>query len=229
MRQTLGAVRLQAGKRAGARSAFKAALDQQPNNAWALWGLWQVEKAARDHWAKEEAEDDFRRAWLGTGEPTLDRLYGRRHASPEGGCRMTALPRPYPGMARGRGLPRRPRRASIRIRHSAAAILAPLTLLLLAAALAAPARSGPSDPGCESCAFRGAPVRLSGDPVTLPGKPYPYFALRSAVAFTDRNGLRWGAPRGALTDCASIPRALVPLIGQPRSPEFLEAAALHDA
>ena len=74
VRQTLGAVRLQAGNRAGARSAFKAALDQQPNNAWALWGLWQVEKAAGDHWAKEEAEDAFRRAWLGTGEPTLDRL-----------------------------------------------------------------------------------------------------------------------------------------------------------
>ena len=142
---------------------------------------------------------------------------------------MTALSRPYPVMARGRGLPRRPRSASIRIRHSATAILAPLTLLLLAAALAAPARSGPSDPGCESCAFRGTPVRLSGDPVTLPGKPYPYFALRSAVAFTDRNGLRWGAPRGALTDCASIPRALVPLIGQPRAPKFREAAALHDA
>ena len=108
--------------------------------------------------------------------------------------------------------------------------LVPLVLvLLLAALLADPARGETEVSGCESCAFRGAPVRLSDAAVALPGKPHPFFALRSAVTFTDRNGLRWEAPRGALTDGASIPRALVPLIGQPRAPEFREAAALHDA
>ena len=143
---------------------------------------------------------------------------------------MTALPhlgsRAMPGSAPcgrlGRGAARRGR-------HQIAVLLAPPTLLLLAAALAAPAHSDAAGPDCADCAFRGAPVRLSEISIALPGKPHPYFTLRSAVAFTDRNGLRWEAPRGTLTDGASIPRALVPLIGQPRSPEFREAAALHDA
>ena len=43
--QTLGAVRLQAGDALGAIEAFEAALETHPNNAWALWGIWQAEEA----------------------------------------------------------------------------------------------------------------------------------------------------------------------------------------
>lgn len=74
VRQTLGAVRLQAGDTTGARSAFEAALKTHPNNAWALWGLWQVELAGKDNKAQEDAEDTFRRAWLGEGTPDIERL-----------------------------------------------------------------------------------------------------------------------------------------------------------
>ena len=76
--QTLGAVRLQAGDAAGAMKAFEAALKQQPNNGWALWGLWQARKASGvdqlDQGATAAARNAFRRAWLSQGEPTLDRL-----------------------------------------------------------------------------------------------------------------------------------------------------------
>ena len=146
---------------------------------------------------------------------------------------MTTLTHPLAGTVLGLALPVRThtrRSAPPRRRwRTLASTLAPLVFLLLAAALAAPARSGTDEPGCDPCLFRGAPVRLSEAAVALPGKPHPYFALRAAVAFTDRAGLHWEAPEGALTDGASIPRALVPLIGQPRSAEFREAAALHDA
>ncbi len=74
VRQTPGAVRLQAGDATGAQLAFRKALVTHPNNVWALWGLWQVEEAVGEPWAQEQAEDAFRRAWLGEGEPALNRL-----------------------------------------------------------------------------------------------------------------------------------------------------------
>ena len=77
VRQTLGAVRLEAWDLHGARKAFEAALQTHPNNAWALWGLWQVEKAEEvdqlDIPAVQNAERAFRDAWLGDGEPALNR------------------------------------------------------------------------------------------------------------------------------------------------------------
>ncbi|WP_138464405.1 hypothetical protein [Poseidonocella sp. HB161398] len=74
VRQTLGAVRLQAGDMQGARAAFEAALQTHPANGWALWGLWQVERARGDHWSQDQAEEAFRRAWLGDDAPELNRL-----------------------------------------------------------------------------------------------------------------------------------------------------------
>ena len=74
VRQTLGAVRLQAGNPLGARHAFEEVLERQPNNAWALWGLWQIERERGDHWAEELAEDAFRDAWLGRERPAIERL-----------------------------------------------------------------------------------------------------------------------------------------------------------
>ena len=78
VRQTLGAVRLQSGDAKGAVAAFEAALERQPNNGWALWGLWQARHAMGGDQADEEAaaaaRDAFRRAWLGEGEPSIERL-----------------------------------------------------------------------------------------------------------------------------------------------------------
>ena len=78
VRQTLGAMRLQSGDATGALEAFEAALERQPNNGWALWGLWQARKAMGGDQLDEEAtaaaRDAFRRAWLGEGEPSIERL-----------------------------------------------------------------------------------------------------------------------------------------------------------
>jgi len=75
VRQTLGAVLLEAGDLHGARTAFEGALETHPNNAWALWGLWQVEKAEQaDASVIERAARAFRNAWLGGEDPELSRL-----------------------------------------------------------------------------------------------------------------------------------------------------------
>ncbi|WP_233417056.1 hypothetical protein [Halovulum marinum] len=78
VRQTLGAIRLQAGDAIGALQAFEAALETHPNNAWALWGVWQAEEALAvdqgDAGNVIAARRAFERAWLGEGEPSLDRL-----------------------------------------------------------------------------------------------------------------------------------------------------------
>ncbi|NVK62119.1 MAG: hypothetical protein HWE37_18835 [Rhodobacteraceae bacterium] len=75
VRQTLGAVRLQAGDAQGAREAFEGALETQPNNAWALWGLWQVSLIdGTGEAAVSEARTAFEKAWLGESEPDLGRI-----------------------------------------------------------------------------------------------------------------------------------------------------------
>ncbi len=78
VRQTLGAVRLQAGNELGALQAFEAALETHPNNAWALWGVWQAEEALAvdqgDAGSAAAARRAFERAWLGEVEPSLGRL-----------------------------------------------------------------------------------------------------------------------------------------------------------
>lgn len=76
--QTLGAVRLQAGDALGAIAAFEVALETHPNNAWALWGIWQAEEALAvdtlDESKVHAARQAFERAWLGEGTPSLIRL-----------------------------------------------------------------------------------------------------------------------------------------------------------
>ncbi len=78
VRQTLGAVRLQAGDKLGALQAFEAALETHPNNAWALWGVWQAEEGLAvdqgDAESADAARRAFERAWLGEGQPSLERL-----------------------------------------------------------------------------------------------------------------------------------------------------------
>ncbi|KZY48010.1 hypothetical protein A3731_07255 [Roseovarius sp. HI0049] len=78
VRQTLGAVRLQAGDATGALEAFDSALETHPNNAWALWGVWQAEESLAidqtDMGVVTSARRAFERAWLGAGLPALNRL-----------------------------------------------------------------------------------------------------------------------------------------------------------
>jgi len=111
-------------------------------------------------------------------------------------------------------------------------ILLAVLLTLLSLSLAdrsskyAPVCDGPST---RPCAFRNAPPLVGAEAIRIPGKPHPYARLVTPVRFTDPTGLVWTAPRATLTDGASIPPAFVPLIGEPRSAEFLGPAALHDA
>lgn len=81
----------------------------------------------------------------------------------------------------------------------------------------------------RNCYFRNSPVTLTGDPVTLPGRPYPFFRTARALDFVDAEGREWRAPQATLTDGASIPPYLVPIVGDPTKPEFANAAAVHDA
>ncbi len=61
----------------------------------------------------------------------------------------------------------------------------------------------------------------------LAGEP-PLKSLTSTFVFHEKDGRIWAAPAGYVTDGASIPPALVQLVGDPFSPEFLPAAVIHD-
>lgn len=80
-----------------------------------------------------------------------------------------------------------------------------------------------------ACYFRNSPVRLSTKKVLIPGRPYEFYPLAVQLEFVDGQDRKWIAPRNTLTDGASIPEVFVTVIGNPREPEFANAAALHDA
>ncbi|WP_238365818.1 DUF1353 domain-containing protein [Mesobacterium pallidum] len=79
------------------------------------------------------------------------------------------------------------------------------------------------------CRFFNAPVQLAPERIELAGRAYPFFPVSRPLTFVDARNYRWVAPEGTLTDGASIPPAFVSVVGQPTSPEFRAAAALHDA
>ncbi|WP_088623525.1 DUF1353 domain-containing protein [Oceanicola sp. 22II-s10i] len=79
------------------------------------------------------------------------------------------------------------------------------------------------------CRFLDAPVRLSNEEVRLPGRPYRFYPISRRLNFVDGSGRPWVAPVGTLTDGASIPVMFASIVGSPTSPEFVNAAALHDA
>lgn len=110
----------------------------------------------------------------------------------------------------------------------ALAACAPPEILLERARLATEVREcdGPGDAGCV---FRNAPVALIDRPVRLPGRILTFYPMARTLDFVDNEGKRWQAPGGTLTDGASIPLLFVPIVGSPRTPEFRNAAALHDA
>ncbi len=84
-------------------------------------------------------------------------------------------------------------------------------------------------PGRVNCKFINSPVKLDGKPRHFPESPYPFYRTRNTLKFVDADKNAWVAPKGTWTDGASIPIIFVPLIGDPRSKEFLNAATVHDA
>lgn len=85
---------------------------------------------------------------------------------------------------------------------------------------------GPSE---AACYFQNSPVRLSTKKVVIPGRAYEFYPLAENLEFVDGQNRLWIAPKDTLTDGASIPEVFVSIIGDPRSEEFTNAAALHDA
>ncbi|CUH78101.1 DUF1353 domain-containing protein [Tropicibacter naphthalenivorans] len=79
------------------------------------------------------------------------------------------------------------------------------------------------------CAFDRAPLRVLNEPVTIPRRAYTFFPTAQSLTFVDATGRQWFAPPRTLTDGASIPPMFVEIVGDPTSPEFINAAAMHDA
>lgn len=117
------------------------------------------------------------------------------------------------------------------------------TALLLSACVTAPTtKSSLQDVGADAltdnpcdgassprCLFINAPVRLGSEPFSVPTRRTTFFKTQATVQFVDNQRRTWLAPTSTLTDGASIPQIFVPIIGNPRSKEFLSAATLHDA
>ena len=65
VRQTLGAVLLEAGETEAAIREFQASLIETPNNAYALFGLMKAQEAADDHAGAKATAALFAKAWAG--------------------------------------------------------------------------------------------------------------------------------------------------------------------
>jgi tetratricopeptide (TPR) repeat protein len=65
VRQSLGAVLLQAGRLDEAERQFQLTLEQAPNNAWSHFGLAELYKARGDIAAQKRAEQALTRNWVG--------------------------------------------------------------------------------------------------------------------------------------------------------------------
>ncbi|WP_299927160.1 DUF1353 domain-containing protein [uncultured Pelagimonas sp.] len=79
------------------------------------------------------------------------------------------------------------------------------------------------------CSFDQDPLRVEPKPVTIQRRPYKFFPTAATMNFVDSQGRNWVAPRGTLTDGASIPEIFTTIVGKPTSPEYVNAAAVHDA
>ncbi|MBT54486.1 MAG: hypothetical protein CMF72_13940 [Mameliella sp.] len=79
------------------------------------------------------------------------------------------------------------------------------------------------------CTFSQSPLRVLPEPVELPKRPYKFFPTAGPLNFVDAQGKNWVAPPRTLTDGASIPKIFVAIVGDPTAPEFINAAAVHDA
>jgi len=74
VRQSLGAVYLDAGKPDEAVKAFRGALIEAPNNAYALYGLARAYDAAKDKKAAKATDKLFTAAWAGATKPVMKDL-----------------------------------------------------------------------------------------------------------------------------------------------------------
>ena len=65
IRQSLGAALLLDGQHAAARRVFQQSLANQPNNAWAIYGLMKTYEAENDQTGHDATKVHFEKAWLG--------------------------------------------------------------------------------------------------------------------------------------------------------------------
>ena len=84
-------------------------------------------------------------------------------------------------------------------------------------------------PARVNCKFINSPVKLSRKAWRFPDSPYPYHRTRNDLKFINAAHDVFVAPKETWTDGASIPVIFVPIIGDPRSREFMNAATVHDA
>ncbi|WP_456388425.1 DUF1353 domain-containing protein [Profundibacter sp.] len=83
--------------------------------------------------------------------------------------------------------------------------------------------------GNPVCAFFNAPLILLTTPIRLLLRKETFYPMANELKFVDSGKKTWTAPKGTLTDGASIPKVFVPVVGSPTSREFVNAAAIHDA
>ncbi|PYG32360.1 DUF1353 domain-containing protein [Pelagimonas varians] len=121
----------------------------------------------------------------------------------------------------------------IRIALLGAAVLSlsgcdPATVLQKANAVDAPEYSCFTKPS-GGCSFDQTPLRVEPVPTQIQRRPYQFFPTAQTLNFVDAGGRNWQAPRGTLTDGASIPEIFTTIVGSPTAPEYVSAAAVHDA
>lgn len=104
----------------------------------------------------------------------------------------------------------------------------PATILRQSEGVDAPEISCLTVPG-GGCAFDQSPLRVLPEPVTIAKRAYTFYPTASTLNFVDARGQTWVAPARTLTDGASVPPIFVKVVGDPTSPEFINAAAMHDA
>jgi len=69
---------------------------------------------------------------------------------------------------------------------------------------------------------------FSGEPILQPTGDGRNMRLIEDFSYTDANGAMWTAPKGTVTDGASIPSVLWSVIGSPFTGKYLNAAIIHD-
>lgn len=99
----------------------------------------------------------------------------------------------------------------------------------LAGANVATARSFCAGTASPECRFVDAPVQLGSTPTRVDGRGQTFYATSRKLTFVDGLNETWVAPAGTLTDGASIPKVFHGIVGNPTSPSFANAAAIHDA
>ena len=80
--------------------------------------------------------------------------------------------------------------------------------------------------GFPSQAIAKMQGHFSGEPILQPTGDGRNMRLVEDFSYTDANGATWTAQKGTVTDGASIPTALWPIIGSPFTGKYLNAAII---